>query len=334
MRNPSDLLQDKFKSKQLSILELLDVSKLNREEIEERVKIIQGKIDSGEIINEKEKEKFDKIKFKLEIGGVDSVENLKKFVSNYEPSQPINIKYLNREFLEIITDLLGRRYFLSKGKIQKTQLKPQIFQPDRQSDVGDIDEEVEKYALLFRDERYWVFSHNSFGSFNFNLAFNNNKCIIEFDEVKPRDPRSLYPEEIQIKLLKALIKNYKELDEKLSNISELTLQHNIITNNHTISAMISRIRSPEQKYDDSSSTDLEKVDFPKTPNGNNIMNFLREFAKNFCQEKDIKFDKGKTKLDMKNNHFSISFKFLINPSDLVSEPLGAKLQDQEKSKTV
>ncbi|MFZ9470684.1 MAG: hypothetical protein ACO26G_06530 [Rickettsiales bacterium] len=331
MRNPSDLLQDKFKSKQLSIVELLDVSKLNREEIEERVIIIQEKIDSGEIINEKEKEKFDKIKSKLEIGGVDSVENLKKFVSNYEPSQPINIKYINREFLKTITDPMVHQYYLSEDRIQKTQLKPQIFQPDRQSVVADIDKEVEKDVLLFHDDRYWVFSHNSFGSFNFNLAFNDNKCIIEFEEVKPSYPSSLYPEEIQIKLLKALIKKYKELDEKFSNISELTLQHNAITNDDTLSTMISHIRSPEQKYDDGSSTDLEKVDFPKTPNGNNIMNFLREFAKNFCQEKDIKFDKGKTKLAMGNNRLSISFKFLIHPSDLVSEPLGAKLKDKGKS---
>lgn len=246
----------------------------------------------------------------------------------------LNIKYINEEFINKIADSILIDHDLSEDEIHEIQLQPQIFQPDRKSHVEDIDKEVEKNVILeFYDNKYWVISYNSFGKFYFNLFFKNNKCIIEFEEVKPSYPNSLYPEEIQIKLLKRLTRNYPELHEKFSNINELTLQHSTIVNKDTLSAISLHLRNPEQKYIDPLSVDSKKVNFPRTPNGNNIMNFLREFAKNFCSEKDIKFDKGKTKININNNHFSISFKLLINPSsELVSEPLVSKLDLGKESR--
>ncbi|MFM7701875.1 MAG: hypothetical protein ACKO6C_00230, partial [Alphaproteobacteria bacterium] len=82
-----------FKEKSFS--ELLDVANLNREEILERVKIVQTKIDDGQSPDEKELEKFNKIKSKLEAGGVFGRDQEKRL--NFINKNKINIKYLNNE---------------------------------------------------------------------------------------------------------------------------------------------------------------------------------------------------------------------------------------------
>jgi len=124
-----------FKEKSFS--ELLDVANLNREEILERVKIVQAKIDDGQSPDEKELEKFNKIKSKLEAGEVDIEDESTDF-------DEINIKYLNQANIEKLS---------ASARNVKIALTPQQFRASRTSSImnsimeGDI-EDINKCLTL------------------------------------------------------------------------------------------------------------------------------------------------------------------------------------------
>ncbi|MFM8185450.1 MAG: hypothetical protein ACKN9I_00810 [Alphaproteobacteria bacterium] len=140
--NPSTLKKESFS-------ELLDVANLNRDEILERVKIVQTKIDDGQSHDEKELEKFNKIKSKLEVGeafGRDQEKRLNSINKN-----KINIKYLNLENIEEFID-----YNDSDSECVNDPIFPQNFLESRDSksvlNKKDIFELATELAISKNDD--------------------------------------------------------------------------------------------------------------------------------------------------------------------------------------
>lgn len=212
----------------LSVAELLETNGLNQKEIQQRVEVIEHRILEHQTLNAEEIIKYQKIKTKLKVAS----ENEKKIGTYFYSLSPqiINTKYLNREALERF-----RKFILDDDLNQQKYNKDQVltqaqrYSPSRRSDFTKIDEIIIEKTFGYDDNKYFVESNTELGIYNFNLEFKGKKCIIKFEIVMPR-LSSLYPEEVQIRLLEDMTKAFPELQEKFAKIEELNIEHSKVTN--------------------------------------------------------------------------------------------------------
>lgn len=298
----------------LSVAELLETNGLNQKEIQQRVEVIEHRILEHQTLNAEEIIKYQKIKTKLKVAS----ENEKKIGTYFYSLSPqiINTKYLSQEALERF-----RKFILdddpNQQKYNKDQAltQAQSYPPSRRSDFAKIDEMIIEKSFGYDDNKYFVESNTELGIYNFNLEFKGKKCIIKFEIVMPR-LSPLYPEEVQIRLLEDMTKAFPELREKFANIEELNIEHSKVTNLSSLNLVGKHIVNPRQLYP--TLEPASAINFPKTPNTNNIMNFVRKFKESFFQDFDFKFEKAKTRIAIGEKNLDIIFKFSKEPSSAFS----------------
>jgi len=254
--------------KKLTIDELLEISHLNRSEIEQRVLIAEKKFKECAEPNEENQAKLSKIKTKLERGkGIGDIDDL------------INQKYLTPELMLRLSNSLG---YLSNSlgyiscstseEKKNTNIKEQEEPLDRTSDLKNFPipnlDSSNHFKITKIDENQYSLKYNE-GSenFAFTLKFKNNKCKILFKSTYSGN-KSYHPEEMQIAMLIELFSEFPEISEKLSLIQELDLERDSIINSKTLD-ILSKFTSPEF----APTREANRAFFPSTPNGNNSMNF-------------------------------------------------------------
>ena len=298
--------------KKLTIDELLEISHLNRSEIEQRVLIAEEKFEEGAEVDKKSQEKLSKIKTKLERGkGIGDIDDL------------INKKYLTPELMLQLSTRLAKESYSTPEEKKNTKIKNQEYLPCRNSNstnfshldfsnhlrIKKIDEN--QYSLKYKKGL-----ENS-ENFAMTLQFKNNKCKILFESTFSKN-KSYHPEEMQIAMLKKASELLPEIVEKLSLIQELDLERESIINSKTLD-ILSKFTDPNF----APTSEVNKIFFPSTPNGNNSMNFLNQLIKELLPNAHFVLEKTKVKSDLDENH-NIVFKFKIsqNPieSDLSSIP--------------
>ena len=110
--------------KKLTIDELLEISHLNRSEIEQRVLIAEEKFEEGAEVDKKSQEKLSKINTKLERGkGIGDIDDL------------INKKYLTPELMLQLSESLGNESRSTSEEKKNTNIKEQEEPLDRTSDL-------------------------------------------------------------------------------------------------------------------------------------------------------------------------------------------------------
>ena len=297
--------------KKLTIDELLEISHLNRSEIEQRVLIAEEKFKECAEPNEENQAKLSKIKTKLERGkGIGDIDDL------------INKKYLTPELMLRLSESLGNESYSTPEEKKNTKIKNQEYLPYRESNstnfshldfsnhlkIKKIDEN--QYSLKYKKGL-----ENS-ENFAMTLKFKNNKCKILFESTFSKN-KSYHPEEMQIAMLKKASELLPEIVEKLSLIQELDLERESIINSKTLD-ILSKFTDPNF----APTSEVNKIFFPSTPNGNNSMNFLRQLKK-LLPNTHFALDKTKITSNLNDRH-NLVFKFKIsqNPieSDLSSIP--------------
>ncbi|GDX36421.1 hypothetical protein LBMAG18_09320 [Alphaproteobacteria bacterium] len=297
----------------LSVAELLETNGLNRKEIIQRVEIIELRILDHQILKPEEITKYQKIKTKLKV----ALENDKKIGTYFYSLSPqiINTKYLSQNALERFREFILDDPNHQKNNKDQVLTRAQDYQPSRKSNFSEIDEITTEKSFRYNDNKYFVESYNDMGIYDFNLEFKDKKCIIKFEIVMPR-LSPLYPEEFQVKLIENMTKAYPELREKFANIEELNIEHCKVTNHSSLDLVGKHIVNPKQLYPATESAST--INFPKTPNTNNIMNFVRKFKESFFQDFDFKFEKAKTRIEIGEKNLIIIFKFSKRPSSVFS----------------
>ncbi|MFM7701931.1 MAG: hypothetical protein ACKO6C_00510, partial [Alphaproteobacteria bacterium] len=149
----------------------------------------------------------------------------------------------------------------------------------------------------------------SYGEYEMKVIFKDNKCKIIFCSTYPQNDQDLFPEDVQIQMIKKLANKFNEIKEKISNITELDLEQESVINQKTLKALISHIADPNILQ--TPSTHPNSIPFPKTPNGNNSMNFLRKFLAEFFPKREVSFDKAKILREPILEFLNFKFKFKI-----------------------
>ena len=283
------------KLKKLTIDELLEISHLDRSEIEQRVLIAEEKFKEGAEFDKENQAKLFKIKTKLErankIGGI-----------NYL----INQKYLNPDLILQLSNSLDWKSYLSLEEKGNTKLKQQEDLPYRESNsINFLHLDFSNHLKIERiDENQYSLSYNKEPEdFVMNLKFKNNKCKILFERTFSSN-KSYHPEEMQIAMLIKALESLPEIGKKLSLIQELDLERCDIKNSKTLTILSKFI-----KANFAPTREVNKNFFPSTPNGNNSMNFLNQFKK-LLPNANFTLDKTKIKSDLK--HHNMVFKFKIS----------------------
>ena len=158
--------------KKLTIDELLEISHLNRSEIEQRVLIAEEKFEEGAEPNEENQAKLSKIKTKLERG---------KGIGDIDDS--INQKYLTPELMLRLSESLGNASRSTSEEKKNTNIKEQEEPLDRTSDLKNFPipnlDSSNHFKITKIDENQYSLKYNEgFENFAFTLKFKNDKCKI------------------------------------------------------------------------------------------------------------------------------------------------------------
>ena len=286
--------------KKLTIDELLEISHLNRSEIEQRVLIAEEKFKECTEPNEENQTKLFKIKTKLERGNrIGDIDDL------------INQKYLTSKLMLQLSNSLGYNSYSTLQEKKNTKIKSQEELPYRESNSTNfLDLDFSNHLKIERiDENQYSLNYNKgLENFTMTLKFKNNKCKILFKRTFSSN-KSYHPEEIQIAMLVEL---FPEIVKKLSLIQELDLERDSIINSKTLD-----ILSKFTNLNFAPTREANKNFFPSTPNGNNSMNFLNQLKK-LLPNTHFALDKAKIKSDL-NQHHNIVFKFKISQDPIKSD---------------
>ena len=284
--------------KKLTIDELLEISHLNRSEIEQRALIAEEKFKECAEPNEENQAKLSKIKTKLERG---------KGIGDIDDS--INQKYLTPELMLRLSESLGNASRSTSEEKKNTNIKEQEEPLDRTSDLKNFPipnlDSSNHFKITKIDENQYSLKYNEgFENFAFTLKFKNDKCKILFRSTYSGN-KSYHPEEMQIAMLIELFSEFPEISEKLSLIQELDLERSGIKNYKALD-ILSKFTNPEF----APTREANRAFFPSTPNGNNSMNFLRQLKK-LLPNTHFALDKTKITSNLNDRH-NLVFKFKIS----------------------
>ncbi|MFM7557750.1 MAG: hypothetical protein ACKO46_04190, partial [Alphaproteobacteria bacterium] len=126
---------------------------------------------------------------------------------------------------------------------------PQNFLESRDSksvlNKKDIFELATELAISKNDDNnYSIQYKGSYGKYDMKVIFKHNKCTIIFCNTYPQNDQDLFPEDVQIQMIKKLANKFNEIKEKISNITELDLEQESVINQKTLKALISHIADP------------------------------------------------------------------------------------------
>jgi len=285
--------------KKLTIGELLEISHLNRSEIEQRVLIADEKFKECPELDKENQAKLLKIKTKLERGN-----------GNIPMDGLINQKYLSPALMLRLSNSLGNESYSTSEEKENTKIKNQEELPCRElNSINFSHLEFSNHLKIERiDENQYSLKYNkgleNSENFAMTLKFKNNKCKILFERTFSKN-KSYHPEEIQIAMLKKASELFPEIGKKLSLIQELDLERDSIINSKTLD-ILSKFTNP--KF--APTRDVNRNFFPSTPNGNNNMNFLNQLKK-LLPNTHFVLDKTKIKSDSDEYH-NLVFKFKVS----------------------
>ena len=281
--------------KKLTIGELLEISHLCRSEIEQRVLIADEKFKECTELDEKNQAKLFKIKTKLERGnGIGDIDDL------------INQKYLTPKLMLQLSNSLGNESFSTPEEKENTKIKNQEELPHRElNSINFSYLEFSNYLKIERiDENQYSLNYKKeLENFAMTLNFKNNKCKILFGCTFSKN-KSYHPEEMQIAMLKKANELFPKIGKKLSLIQELDLERDSIVNSKTLD-ILSKFTNP--KF--APTSEVNKIFFPSTPNGNNSMNFINQLKK-LLPNTHFVLEKTKIKSDS-DEHHNLVFKFKV-----------------------
>jgi len=205
--------------KKLTIGELLEISHLNRSEIEQRVLIVDEIFKEFPEIDKENQAKLLKIKTKLERGnGIGDIDDL------------INQKYLSPALMLRLSNSLGDESYSTPEEKENTKIKNQEELPCRELNSINFSQlEFSNHLKIERiDENQYSLKYNkglkNSEDFAMTLKFKNDKCKILFKSTYPTN-KSYHPEEMQIAMLIELFSEFPEISEKLLLIQELDLEN-------------------------------------------------------------------------------------------------------------
>ena len=284
--------------KKLTIGELLEISHLNRSEIEQRVLIADEKFKECPELDKENQAKLLKIKTKLERGN-----------GNIPMDGLINQKYLSPALMLQLSNSLADESYSTPEEKENTKIKNQEELPYRTSDLKNFPipnlDSSNHFEIKKIDENQYSLNYiKELENFAMTLKFKNDKCKILFKSTYPTN-KSYHPEEMQIAMLIELFSEFPEISEKLLLIQELDLERESIINSKTLD-ILSKFTNP--KF--APTRDVNRNFFPSTPNGNNSMNFLNQLKK-LLPNTHFVLDKTKIKSDSDENH-NLVFKFKVS----------------------
>ena len=292
--------------KKLTIGELLEISHLNRSEIEQRVLIVDEIFKEFPELDKENQEKLLKIKTKLERGnGIGDIDDL------------INQKYLSPALMLQLSNSLADESYSTPEEKENTKIKNQEELPCRELNSINFSylEFSNHLKIEMIDENQYSLKYNkglkNSENFAMTLKFKNNKCKILFKSTHSAN-KSYHPEEMQIAMLKKASELFPEIGKKLSLIQELDLERESITNSKTLD-ILSKFTNPEF----APTREVNRDFFPSTPNGNNSMNFLNQLKK-LLPNTHFVLDKTKIKSDSDEYH-NLVFKFKVSQEPIESD---------------
>lgn len=265
--------------KTLSATDLLKTNSLTREQVIKRLHLIEnlkGKVE----FNEKQQEKLEKLINKCK--GSNSEENQEfgkteseKYLSNEELSQLyINLRNGKASDLKIREPRTEIRTTKGAEKLKEiVRSKTKIIK---------IDED--HFTVKYPDDSDSVIPDANYIEFLFGIKFEDNKVKFVFERTfqganpeKMNSQDRLYPEEIQITMLKKLIKENPEILEKIKSARKINCIQATIINEKTLLGVSKYVELRIKEPDNLES----KKHLSSTPNQSNTENFMNQLIHEF-----------------------------------------------------
>ena len=272
-----------------------DPEKFNAEELIKLEKLIE-KSNFRDILHAKEvKNSEDNLTFLLEQADrVTQAQEDAKSLSekNDELTSIKSSKYFSGEQLDLIAKNIKRlldggnkktqedNSLIFKNREPRTQIR---ITPDSEhrkeiifSETKIIEDDENNYTLKYPDKED---DTSNYTNFLFSIKFRDNKVEFIFEKVfKESDPSKmkeedfLFPEEIQIAMLKKLTTQKPEILEKIKSSRKINCTQSLITNQETLLRMAKYL---ELRADNPKDLESKKY-LSSSPNQSNTQNFMNQ----------------------------------------------------------
>ena len=263
-----------------------DPEKFNAEELKKLEKLIE-KSNFRDILNAKEvKNSEDNLTFLLEqtdrVTKAQEDESLKIKSSKYFSGEQLDLIAKN---IKRLLDVGSKKTqednsLIFKNREPRTQIR---ITPDSEhrkeiifSETKIIEDDENNYTLKYPDKED---DTSNYTNFLFSIKFQDNKVEFIFEKVfKESDPSKmkeedfLFPEEVQITMLKKLTLQKPEILEKIKSSRKINCTQSLITNQETLLRMSKylELRAKNPK-------DLESKKYlSSSPNQSNTQNFMNQ----------------------------------------------------------
>ena len=265
--------------KTLSARDLLKTNSLTRQQIIERLDLIE-RLEGKVIFNEQQQDKLEKL-----------INKCKDLIleENQEFGKTESEKYLsNEELTQLYMNLRGGKS--SDLKIRKPRTEIRITKDAEKlkeivySKTKIIKIDDDNFAIKYPDDSDSNIPDANYIEFMFGIKFEDNKVKFIFERTfqganteKMNSQDRLYPEEIQIVMVKKLIKENPEILEKIKSTRKINCIQSSIVNEETLIGISKYL---ELRIKDPDNLESKKY-LSSTRNQSNTENFMNQLMHEF-----------------------------------------------------